>query len=89
MALLAKHSPKFQEDLEFFSFARAKLVKKIRRMVDAILNNPREGIGHPEQLKHKAGELWSRRVDEKHRLVYRVDDECVEFLSCRGHYGDR
>jgi toxin YoeB len=44
------------------------------------------GIGKPEPLKYLASDIWSRRIDLEHRLVYRVGDTNVDFLSCRYHY---
>ena len=46
------------------------------------------GIGHPEQLKGEEV-LWSRRINEKDRLVYEVHEDEVVIRQCRGHYGDK
>ncbi|MCR4790617.1 MAG: type II toxin-antitoxin system YoeB family toxin, partial [Treponemataceae bacterium] len=46
-----------------------------------------EGEGKPEKLKHKEGE-YSRRIDEKNRLVYEVSDDNITVKSCLGHYED-
>lgn len=57
------------------------LVKDIRR-------SPFDGIGKPEPLKENLDGFWSRRIDEKHRLVYMVEENKVLIFSCRGHYND-
>ncbi len=57
------------------------LVKDIRR-------SPFDGIGKPEPLKENLDGFRSRRIDEKHRLVYMVEDNKVLIFSCRGHYND-
>ncbi|MBK6410178.1 MAG: Txe/YoeB family addiction module toxin [Flavobacteriales bacterium] len=47
-------------------------------------------MGKPEPLKGTLKGYWSRRIDEKHRLVYRMTSEgSVEVVSCKGHYGDK
>lgn len=62
---------------------------KIHDLLKAILRDPFKGVGKPEALKGLKG-CWSRRIDEKHRLVYRMNSEgSVEVLSCKGHYGDK
>jgi toxin YoeB len=61
-------------------------LKKIEKLVDAIIENPFEGIGKPEPLKHNLAGCWSRRIDREHRLVYEVTDELITVLSMKGHY---
>ena len=48
--------------------------------------NPFEGIGKPEPLRGELGGLWSRRIDEKNRLIYCISDDSLQIFSCRGHY---
>jgi toxin YoeB len=52
----------------------------------AIQENPFEGIGKPEQLKHSLSGSWSRRINQEHRLVYYVKTDTIEIESIRGHY---
>lgn len=47
---------------------------------------PFDGLGKPEPLKGELQGFWSRRIDETNRLVYRVQGETLEILSCKGHY---
>ena len=44
------------------------------------------GIGKPESLKANLSGYWSRRIDDKNRVVYSVDDEYIKIISCKGHY---
>jgi toxin YoeB len=57
-----------------------------------ILKDPRKGIGRPERLRYQADEedVWSRRINEKDRLVYVIFEETTTVLiqSALGHYGD-
>ena len=66
-----------------------KTLKKINKLLDAIKKRPFEGIGKPEPLKHLGSNFWSRRIDQEHRLIYRVEKERILFLQARFHYGDR
>lgn len=65
-----------------------KITKKINELLKDILRHPYEGIGKPEALKNNLSGFWSRRINDKHRLVYRIiDDEC-QIIQCKGHYHD-
>ena len=45
-----------------------------------------KGIGKPEPLKDNLSGLWSRRIDDVNRLVYKVTDNSIEIIQCKGHY---
>ncbi len=47
-----------------------------------------EGMGKPEPLKGNLAGFWNRRIDERHRLVYRVEGDTCLVVQCRGHYGE-
>ena len=57
-------------------------------MIKDIEKNGYEGIGKPEALRHRLSGYWSRRISEKDRLVYRIDEENVFIIGCKGHYND-
>jgi len=61
-------------------------LRRINRLLDDIVISPFAGIGKPEPLKGNLSGCWSRRIDDKNRIVYRVYDEIVEITQCRGHY---
>ncbi len=64
-----------------------KTLKRVNALIQDIERNGFDkGIGKPEALKGKLGGLWSRRIDETNRLVYRVKDGFLQIVSCRGHY---
>ena len=50
------------------------------------MREPFAGIGKPEPLRENLSGYWSRRIDEKNRLVYAVDDSILTIVSCRYHY---
>lgn len=62
------------------------ILKKIEKLVDAIIENPYDGIGKPEQLKQNLSGCWSRRIDKEHRLIYEVTENSITVLSMKGHY---
>ena len=80
--------PEFQSDLKDFIKNNARLAVKVMDLVAATEKQPFEGLGKPEPLKHELSGLWSRRIDQTHRLVYEVEieTETVIFISCQGHY---
>lgn len=66
-----------------------KTIKKINELLRDIERNQFQGIGKPEPLKNDLSGYWSRRIDEKHRLVYKVNhDGIIEIYQCKGHYND-
>jgi toxin YoeB len=84
-------SEKAESDLAFWKKSGNNvIVKKISQLIKAIQENPFEGIGKPEALKHNLNGKWSRRIDREHRLVYEiVDEDTIEILSIislKGHY---
>jgi len=66
-----------------------KTLKKINKLIEDIERNRNTGIGHPEPLKHDLSGFWSREIDEKNRLVYRIEKGMLEIASCRTHYGEK
>jgi toxin YoeB len=63
-------------------------LNKVNHLIEAILEAPTSGLGKPEPLKDGEGRLWSRRIDQKNRLIYKIDQENILLLHCRGHYKD-
>lgn len=66
-----------------------KTLRKINKLVKDIQRSPFEGIGHPEPLSGSLSGWWSRRIDEKNRIVYKFEDSNTTILSCRNHYNDK
>jgi len=67
-----------------------KTLKQINKLIIDIERSGYDGIGKPESLRGDFSGWWSRRIDEKNRLVYRlIGDEAVEISQCRGHYDDQ
>jgi toxin YoeB len=62
------------------------LLKRVNALLTDITRNPYEGIGKPEPLRHSYQGWWSRRINDEHRLIYRVLDDAVWVSNCRYHY---
>ena len=63
-----------------------RLIKKINILIKDIKRNGNEGIGKPEPLQHELSGYWSRRIDDKNRLVYKVSDNQIIIVACANHY---
>jgi len=65
--------------------------KKIVKILDELMEHPYTGVGQPEALKHELHGYWSRRINQKDRLVYKVEEEIitVTVVSAMGHYTDK
>lgn len=76
----------FRDDLRYWAENDRKLLLRLLDMMEAIVRDPFSGIGKPEPLKYEIAGSWSRRLDKKNRVVYRVHDDRIEFLQARYHY---
>lgn len=65
-----------------------KTLKRINTLLEDIQRNGYVGIGKPEQLKSNFSGFWSRRIDDVNRLVYKISNEQIEIIQCKGHYSD-
>lgn len=65
-----------------------KITEKINSLLESASRTPFSGLGKPEPLKGKYSGYWSRRITEEHRLVYRMNGDVLEIISCMGHYED-
>ena len=66
-----------------------KTLKKINALIKDIQRNWNTGIGKPEPLVDNKSGWWSRRIDEKNRIVYKIIDDKLIIASCKGHYDDK
>ena len=65
-----------------------RTLRKINNLLRDIARDPESGIGEPEPLRGDLSGWWSRRITSADRLVYRVEDDQVVIIACRGHYED-
>ena len=66
-------------------------VKKLERILIELSETPYEGIGKPELLKHQLTGFWSREINKKDRIIYKVNQDVVSVfvISAMGHYSDK
>ncbi|MBI1334388.1 MAG: Txe/YoeB family addiction module toxin [Armatimonadetes bacterium] len=81
-----KFSPEAWEEYVSWQQDDLKKLTKISRFIAEIKRTPYEGLGSPEALRHELSGWWSRRIDQEQRLVYRVENDCIEIVQCRYHY---
>lgn len=74
------------EDYLYWQKVDKKKLKRINDLIKDIARSPYEGIGKPEPLKFKYAGIWSRRIDEEHRLLYRIEEDEIQIVKCRFHY---
>ena len=78
--------PKAWEDYLYWQMQDKKTLKRINQLLQDIVRNGNAGIGKPEPLSSDLSGDWSRRIDEKNRLVYRIQNDRIEVVQCRTHY---
>ena len=66
-----------------------KTLKRILALLKDIDRNLYQGIGKPERLKGDLSEYWSRRIDDKNRIVYKIENDTIKIIQCGSHYGDK
>ena len=84
-------TPRAWEDYLSWQGGDRKALRRINALIADIARGAGEdggthGIGKPEALRHDLASFWSRRIDQEHRLVYRVRDGALEIVACRFHY---
>jgi toxin YoeB len=77
-----------QELQDFYKSGNKAVIKKIKQIFDELEEHPQTGIGKPEQLKHNLSGYWSRRINQKDRLIYRIEEAIVTVfvISASSHY---
>lgn len=79
-------STKAWEGYLYWQSTDKKVLKRINALIKEIQRTPFEGVGKPEALKHGLAGYWSRRVNDEHRLVYKVEGNTILIAQLRYHY---
>ncbi len=77
------------EDYVYWETEDRKTLKRINTLIEDIERNGNEGIGKPELLRNNLSGFWSRRINDKDRLIYKIEQDNIYILSCRYHYSDK
>lgn len=74
------------EDYLYWQKTDKKILKRVNALIKDLSRDPFEGIGKPEPLKHALSGYWSRRINDEHRIVYKVQDDSLLIAQLRYHY---
>lgn len=74
------------EDYLYWQKTDKKTSQRINLLIKDIQRTPFEGIGKPEPLKHALSGYWSRRINDEHRIVYKINSESIYIAQLRYHY---
>lgn len=91
--MLSAYSEQFEKDIDKLKLENPRLPTKVWELIFDITKrhsvNPISGLGSPEFLRGNMRPYMSRKITDKHRLIYKVENDVLYLLSCYGHYGDR
>lgn len=74
------------EDYLYWQNINKKTMQRINLLIKDIKRHPFDGVGEPEPLKFNWSGYWSRRIDQEHRLVYKITCDTLTIIQCRYHY---
>ena len=74
------------EDYLYWQVTDRRVLARINHLIREIQREPFAGIGKPEPLRHAFRGYWSRRIDDEHRLVYKIEGDAVLLAQMRYHY---
>ena len=84
-------SNKAKEDLQALKKSEPQAYRKARLLIEELAEHPKIGRGKPQLKRHDLAGLYARKITDKHRLLYSVDDQTitVDIISAKGHYDDK
>ena len=74
------------EDYLFRQKQDKKMLERINKLIGEVQRDPFAGVGKPEALKHALSGFWSRRINDEHRMVYKIDGGALLLAQLRYHY---
>lgn len=74
------------EDYLYWQKTDKKILNRINTLIRDIKRSPFEGLGKPEPLKHALSGYWSRRINDEHRMVYKINGDSLLIAQLRFHY---
>ncbi|WP_396157809.1 Txe/YoeB family addiction module toxin [Flavobacterium sp.] len=84
--------PSAENEIKFHLKSGNKaIIKKLEKIIQELTETPYSGIGNPEALKNNLSGYWSRRISQKDRIIYRVEENIVTVfvIAALGHYSDK
>lgn len=77
------------EDYLYWQRQDKKTLNHINKILEDIDRNSYDGIRKPERLSGNLSSYYSRRIDDKNRIVYRIKDDIIQIIQCGSHYRDK
>ena len=74
------------EDYLYWQQTDRGILRRTNSLIKHIQRKPFEGVGKPEPLKHALSGFWSRRINDEHRIVYRIERDVLFIAQLRYHY---
>ena len=74
------------DDYLYWQKTDKKILTRINNIIKDIQRSPFEGMGKPEPLKHNLSGYWSRRINDEHRIIYKVQEDGILIAQLRYHY---
>ena len=74
------------QDYGYWQLQDKQILKRINQLIQEIQREPFIGIGKPEPLKHALSDYWSRRINDEHRIVYKIENDAFLIAQLRHHY---
>ncbi|ODS63665.1 MULTISPECIES: Txe/YoeB family addiction module toxin [unclassified Arenimonas] len=84
--MIKQFSDNAWQDYLHWQQADRQLLRRVNELIKAIERDPFAGIGKPEPLRHALAGYWSRRINDEHRLVYKVEGKVLMIAAVRYHY---
>ena len=77
------------EQITYWMEQDKKTLRKINKLLEDISLNGNTGLGHPEPLKDNLSGYWSREIDKKNRLIYKIEGDSITVIQCKNHYDEK
>jgi toxin YoeB len=81
-------TPHAWDDYQYWSSQDEKTFKRLNALIKDCMRSPFDGTGKPDALSGNLAGYWSRRIDQKNRMIYAVADKSIEIIMCRDHYSE-
>ena len=74
------------EDYLYWQKQDTKMLERINKLITEVKREPFAGVGKPEPLRHALSGFWSRRINDEHRMVYKIEGGALLIAQLRFHY---
>lgn len=82
-------TPEAWQDYLYWQKLDTKILRRVNELIKVVVRTPFDGKGKPEPLRYELKGFWSRRIDQEHRLIYKIMDDTLVIVSARFHYANK